>query len=244
MDTEPNENHFAQTRWTLVERTRGNSPQAQAALRELCTAYYAPVVAFLRRELPDEDSSRDLAHEFFAKLLEGNTLGDADRRHGRFRSYLLGAVKHFLINKRREAAQKKRGGGRENIPLDQGTDTSPGLDVPDERALPSDAIFDRQWAMVIIERALAVVQTESEAAGQTTQFALIKGWLSPAGTAHSQAEAARQLGMAEGALKVAIHRLRKRFRQLVRAEISHTLNNPADLDEEMRHLIDVLAITH
>jgi RNA polymerase sigma-70 factor (ECF subfamily) len=241
MGTLPNELGFALTRWTLVERTRGNSPEARAALSELCTAYYGPVVAFLRRQVHADDAATDLAHEFFARLLEGGALAAVDRQQGRFRNYLLGAVKHFLLNERRDAGREKRGGGRECISLSAGTDTSPGIDVADQKAMPSDAFFDRQWALAIIERALGVLQQESEADHTVDQFAVLKPWLSIAGAPQSQAEAADQLGITENALKVAIHRLRKRFRQIVRLEVSQTLNNPAELEEEMRYLIDALA---
>jgi RNA polymerase sigma-70 factor (ECF subfamily) len=241
MSAAPNDSHFALTRWTLVERTRGNSLEARAALSELCTAYYAPVVAFLRRQVHADDAATDLAHEFFARLLEGGSLAEVDPEQGRFRNYLLGAVKHFLLNERRDAEREKRGGGRECISLSAGTDTSPGIDVADQNAIPSDAFFDRQWALAIIERALRVLQQESEADHMADQFAILKPWLSPGGASQSQAQTAEQLKMTEGALKVAIHRLRKRFRQIVRQEVSHTLNNPAELEEEMRYLIDALA---
>ncbi len=241
MNDESNASRFALTRWTLVERTRGNTPEAKAALRELCEAYYAPVVAFLRREGHHEDSARDLAHEFFAKILSGDSLGSAEPARGRFRSYLLGALKHFLINQRRDAMREKRGGAAKHVAIGPGTDTSPGLDVADNRALPPDAIFDREWALAIIERALVQLEQECVAAGDAAQFAALKPWLSPVAPAHSQAQIAEQLGTTENALKVAIHRLRRRFRELVREQISQTLNRPEDLDEEMRHLIDALA---
>jgi RNA polymerase sigma-70 factor (ECF subfamily) len=241
MSDQKNGSRFALTRWTLVERTRGKTPEAKVALRELCEAYYAPVVAFLRREGNHDDSARDLAHEFFAKILSGDSLGGAERARGRFRSYLLGAVKHFLMNQRREAGTQKRGGAADHVAIGPGTDTSPGFDVTDNRALPSDAVFDREWALAIVERALASLEQECVAAGDAAQFAALKPWLSPAAAPQSQARIAAQLGTTENALKVAIHRLRRRFRELVREEISQTLDRPEDLDEEMRHLIDALA---
>ena len=232
---------FALTRWTLVERTRGNSPDAKAALRELCESYYAPVVAFIRREGQAEDSARDLAHEFFAKILSADSLGSAEPARGRFRSYLLGAVKHFLINQRRNANREKRGGAADHVTIGTGTDTSPGVDVADNRALPPDAIFDREWALAIIDRALAALGQESVSAGHAKQFAALKPWLSPAAAPQSQAQIAAELDMTEGAVKVAIHRLRRRFRELVRSDIAETLDNPADLEAEMQHLVEALA---
>jgi len=232
---------FHTTRWTLVRSARGESPEASAALSELCAAYYAPVVAFLRREGREEDAARELAHAFFAKVLAGDALGEIERGRGRFRSYLLGAVKHFLANHRRDAARQRRGGDVKHAPLGEGTDTSPGVDVADVSALPPDSIFDREWALAVVERSLTALQDESGVDGQSAQFAALKPWLNPASAGTSQAIAAAHLGLSEGAVKVAIHRLRRRFREIVRAEIAQTLHDPADLDDEMRHLVAALA---
>src|SRR5436190_15059001 len=229
---------FLTTRWTLVRHARGDTPEAREALRELCNNCYAPVVAFLRREGRDEECARELAHEFFAEVLAGTAFGGAESGRGRFRSYLLGAVKHFLMNHRRDAAREKRGGGVEHTSIDEGTDTSPGVQIVDCSALPPDAAFDREWALTMIGRALACLEQES---GDTARFAALKPWLTPTGMPASQAETAAQVDMSEEALKVAIHRLRKRFRSLVRLEVAQTLHDPADLDDEMRHLVAALA---
>jgi RNA polymerase sigma-70 factor (ECF subfamily) len=233
---------FALTRWTLVERTRGDSPEARAALRELCEAYYAPVVAFLRFEGRCDDSARELTHEFFARLLSSESIGNAQPDSGRFRSYLLGAVKHFVINKRREAAAAKRGGSAVHISIGSESHTSPCIEVIDSHAMPPDAMFDREWALAIIDRSLLRLETEWTFAGREAQFAALKPWISPGGTAQSQSAVAAALKMPEGAVKVAIHRLRRRFRELVRADIAQTLNDPADLDAEMQNLVAALAI--
>ena len=236
---------FHTTRWTLVRNARGKSPEAGQALSDLCATYYAPVVAFLRREGRDDDAARELAHQFFAKVLAGDSLGGVERERGRFRSYLLGAVKHFLANHGRDAAREKRGGGAEHVVIRETTDTAPGIEVADSSSLAvnaeADAAFDRQWARAIVERSLALLESESESAGQSAQFAALKPWLSPAASRASQADTAAQLGLSEGALKVAIHRLRRRFRDITRAEIAQTLHNTADLDDEMRHLVEALA---
>ena len=233
-DSATDANAFHTTRWTLVRNAAGRTVEARQALGELCAGCYAPVVAFLRREGRDEDAARELAHEFFAKVLADETLGAFERGRGRFRSYLLGAVKHFLANHRRDAAREKRGGGAEHLALDAGTDTSPGVDV----AAAPEAVFDREWALAIVERALALLESESENAAQ---FAALKPWLTPAASPASQAHAADALGVSEGAVKVAIHRLRRRFREIVRAEIAQTLHDPADLADEMRHLVAALS---
>ena len=234
--------NFALTRWTLVERTHGSSPEAKAAMRELCEAYYAPVVAFVRREGHPDDSARDLAHEFFARLLSADSLGSAEPARGRFRNYLLGAVKHFLMNKRREANSEKRGGGLEHVAIGPGTDTSPGVDVAHSRSLPPDAIFDREWALAIIDRALVALEQEYDSAGNGAQFALLKPWLSPAAAPPAQSDVAGEMNVSAGAMKVSIHRLRHRFRELVRADIAQTLDDPDELDSEMQHLVSALSL--
>ena len=225
-----------------MRNARGKSPEAGQALSDLCATYYAPVVAFLRREGRDDDAARELAHQFFAKVLADDSLGGAERERGRFRSYLLGAVKHFLANHGRDAAREKRGGGAEHVVIRESTD---GIEVADASPLAvnaeADAAFDREWALATVERSLALLESESESAGQSAQFAALKPWLSPAAAHASQADTAAQLGLSEGALKVAIHRLRRRFRDITRAEIAQTLHDPADLDDEMRHLIEALA---
>jgi DNA-directed RNA polymerase specialized sigma24 family protein len=236
---------FHTTRWTLVRNARGESPEARQALSELCATYYAPVVAFLRREGRDDDAARELAHEFFVKVLADDSLGGVERERGRFRSYLLGAVKHFLANHRRDAAREKRGGGAEHVVIRETTDTTPGIEVADSSAFATnvevDAAFDREWALAIVERSLALLESESSSAGQSAQFAALKPWLSPAASRAPQSDTAAQLGLSEGALKVAIHRLRRRFRDITRAEIAQTLHDTADLDDEMRHLVNALA---
>ena len=137
--------------------------------------------------------------------------------------------------------REKRGGGAEHVAFDSGTDTSPGVDVADASALAPDAAFDREWALAIVERALALLQRESDTAGQSAHFAALKPWLTPAGSPAPQSEVATHLGLSEGAVKVAIHRLRRRFREIVRAEVAQTLHDPAELDDEMRHLVAALA---
>lgn len=224
---------FAETRWTLVVRAGGDGAEAKTALSDLCAAYYAPVVAFLRREGRDEDAAREMAHGFFAGLLAGG-VGAPERERGRFRSYLLGALKHHLSKYRDAMLAQKRGAGAEHVPIAGEHDTQPGIPMP---AAPDDALaFDREWAHTLIARALAAL--EAEQAGKADVFTALKPWLD-GGATSSQADAARILGMSETAVKVAIHRLRARFRELIRAEIAATVNDPADAAEELRHLIAV-----
>jgi len=231
---------FATTHWTRVLAARGDSSDAQAALGDLCAAYYPPVVAFLRGCGRSDDDARELAHEFFSRILDRQGLDGADPRRGRFRSYLLGALKHFLSAVGERERRQKRGGGREHVSLSGGTDTSPGFEVADAAELSPDRAFDRQWALTVLERALAGLERELAAAGRGRDFEVLKPWLTGENAPYSQAEAARQLGHTEGAVKVAVHRLRKRFRAAVKTEIASTLNAAADLQDELNHLVAVL----
>ena len=233
---------FHTTRWSVVSNARGDSPVAKEALSELCGLYYAPVVAFLAREGRSDDAAREIAHEFFRDLLAGaNALSEIERSRGRFRSYLLGALKHFVANLRRAAVREKRGGDIEHIAIASPTETSPGFDVADSASIPNDIVFDRAWALAVVERALSQLQRECDADGRGDYFTELKPWLTPGGAMEAQTISATRLGMTEGALKVAIHRLRRRYREIVRTEIAQTLSEPGDLDAEMRHLVEALA---
>jgi RNA polymerase sigma-70 factor (ECF subfamily) len=234
---------FAPTRWTLILRARGETPEARAALAELCEAYYDPVLRFLRREGRDGDTARELAQEFFARVLADSGFDAADPERGRFRSYLLGALKHFLSDQRKRERRLKRGGGAmaESIDAGDGGEESASLQVADPSTPALEASFDRDWALAVMARGLAVLQKEFADAGKPGQFESLKSWLMGAAPSMSQADTARHLGLTEGAVKVVIHRLRKRFRDAVRTEIAQTLRNPSLVDEELRHLIESLA---
>ena len=228
---------FTATRWTLVAQARGEDDAGRSALSELCAAYYEPVVAFLRSEGRTDDAAREVAHGFFARLLAGGGLRGADPARGRFRSYLLGAVKHFLRDERAQRLAAKRGGGIQPIPLE---DTASGFGESDSRSKAAERAYDRQWALTIVARGLEAVAAELRQAGKSEQFDILKPWIT--GEADiTQAEAATRLSMSEGAVKVAIHRLRQRFREEVKAEISQTIPVDDDPDAELRHLIAILA---
>jgi RNA polymerase sigma-70 factor (ECF subfamily) len=218
-------------------------------LADLCEAYYEPVFRFLRREGRDEDAARELSQEFFARVLGGSGFVGADRNRGRFRSFLLGAVKHFLADQRDRAGRQKRGGGLSLEPLDAPTagvesDTAPGMQVPDPEACRDDAWFDRQWALALMNRALATLEREMSSQGRQRHFETLKPWLAGETDAAMLANAARHLGMNEGAVKVAAHRLRKRFREVLRAEIRQTLEAGGDVEAELRYLVEALAHRH
>ena len=228
---------FQPTQWTMVLRASGRDEAGRAALSDLCAAYYAPVVAFLRRDGRTDDAARELAHAFFAAVLGGG-VGAPRPERGRFRSYLLGALKHFLTNHRASSGAAKRGGGVEHVPLVAETDTHPGHPIPAAPDSDSDLVFDREWAFTLIARALAALEAEHQDRSQ--HFAILKPWLT-GGTDQPQVEAARQLGISEAAVKVAIHRLRVRFREIVRNEIDATVPDPAEAAGELRHLIRILS---
>ena len=234
---------FAPTRWTLILRARGETPEARSALSELCEAYYQPVLRFLCPEGREEDAARELTQEFFARVLAGSGFDEADPERGHFRSYLLGALKHFLADRRKHERRLKRGGGVEAASLDASTsdDDSSPLQVADNSLPTPEAFFDREWALAVIGRAMNVLEKEFSTAGKADQFTTLKPWLMGEAPSMSQADAARQLSQSEGAVKVMIHRLRKRFRDAVRAEISQTLRDASLVDEELRHLIAALS---
>lgn len=233
---------FAPTRWTLILRARGETPEARAALGELCEAYYQPVLRFLRREGRDEDAARELTQEFFARILARGAFEEADPERGKFRSYLLGALKHFLADHRKHEQRLKRGGGVAAESLDAASEGEQDpIQVADASIAAPEAFFDREWALAVMARALEVLQKEFTDGAKADQFETLKPWLMGESAAMSQADAARQLGLSEGAVKVVIHRLRKRFRDAVRAEISQTLRDPSLVDEELRHLIEALS---
>jgi RNA polymerase sigma factor (sigma-70 family) len=229
---------FVTTQWTQVLQARGDSPAAKAALSDLCGAYYAPVFAFIRRMTRDEESARDLAQEFFARLLARHGLDTVDQEKGRFRSFLLGAVKHFLADVHDREHRLKRGGGKSFESLESGTDTSPGLQVPDDKVRGPDREFDRKWALTLLDRAL--LSLAKAHGGNSKQFEVLKPWLTGDAENLRQAEAARALGLNENAVKVAIHRLRRRFREAIKTEISQTVTDPSHVNEELRHLLEAL----
>lgn len=232
---------FQVTRWTLVVRSQGDDNTAKAALSELCATYYAPVIAFLRREGRNDDDARDLAHGFFEKLLTGGALDKAEQNRGRFRSYLLGALKHFLADQRDRAMAAKRGGGIEHLAWEAPSSTSaPGVQIADHQATPPDQAFDRQWAICLLDSALKDLETEMLQEGKQTIFDQLKPWLTGDSDAASQSSIAEILGISTDSVKTSVHRLRKRFRALMKNRIADTVAEAAQADEELRHLMMAL----
>ena len=236
----PGPREFATTHWSLVVAAKpdeASQTHARKALEELCRAYWYPLYAFVRHRGYSSSDAEDLTQSFFARIIETGGFASADPERGRFRSYLLGAMKHFLANEWHRAQAQKRGGGVTFLELDA-LDPEARYALEPAQSPHPDAGFDREWAQESIARAMEKLRAESEASGKGELFEAIKGSLT--GEELARNETAARLGMTEGAVKVAVHRLRKRYRELLRAEIADTVNDPSDIDDEMCHLVAAL----
>ena len=232
---------FHTTRWTMVILAQGEAPEARAALGDLCEAYWTPVFRFLKREGRNDDESRELTQEFFSRLLAGSTLENADPNKGRFRSYLLGALKHFLADRRRAEGRQKRGGDAIIESIESGgSETSSGHSIADPEGETTDAWFDHHWALAVMERGLDAARESFRQAGKDKQFELLKPWLIGDVEGLSQSDVAAELGMTPGAVKVAVHRLRQKFGEAIRREIAETVDTEEEIAGELRYLIEAL----
>jgi RNA polymerase sigma-70 factor (ECF subfamily) len=211
--------------------------RAREALEELCKSYWYPLYAFVRNRGYSSSDAQDLTQSFFARVIETGGFASADPERGRFRSYLLGAMKHFLANQWHRAQAQKRGGGVTFLELDA-LDPEARYALQPAQSTDPDAHFHRQWAHELIARAMEKLRADSEASGKGELFEALKGSLT--GDEPPRSETATRLGMTEGAMKVAVHRLRQRYRELLRAEIAETVADPSDIDDEMRDLLAVL----
>ena len=231
---------FATTRWSVVAAAGSTSPAAREALAALCQAYWYPLYAFLRRQGTPADDAQDLVQSFFAELLEKGKLGAADRERGKFRSFLLASLKHFQANQWRRAAAQKRGGGATPVSLDlESGERRFALEPAHE--LTAERIFQRQWAMTLLEQTLAALRTEFAAAGKAELFERLKEYPGGDGAGVPYLELATELGMTEGALKVAMHRFRGRWREALREQIAQTVAGPEEIEEELRELFAAVA---
>jgi len=232
---------FATTHWSLVEAAQPDAvseTQARAALEELCRTYWYPLYAFVRSRGYAAHDAQDLTQAFFARIIETGGFASADRRRGRFRSYLLGAMKHFLANEWHRNQTQKRGGRVQFIAwdtLDPEARYGAAAQPPDD----PEQHFDREWALETTMRALQTLRSEMARAGKSVQFDMLKGSLTGE-DALSRRDMAARLNMSEGAVKAAVHRLRQRYRHLLRAAVAQTVSNEADLEDEMRYLVAVL----
>jgi RNA polymerase sigma-70 factor (ECF subfamily) len=227
---------FVTTRWTMVlSAGRKSSPHSDRALAELCQTYWYPLYAFVRRQGKTKEDAEDLVQAFFAHFLEQNYLEGLAAERGKFRAFLLASLKHFLANEWDRAQAQKRGGAAEHLSLNwQDADERFHLDPPDPTN--PERLFDREWALALLERVIARLAAECARDGKADLFTHAKGFLTVSSAAIPYADAAKALGMDEGALRVAVHRLRKRYRELLRDEIAQTLADPAQVAEELRSL--------
>ena len=223
-----------------MEAGQNNSPQAFEAMTQLCRTYWYPLYAYVRRQGHGPHDAQDLTQAFFERLLEKNFLAQVQRDKGRFRSFLLASLKHFLANEWDRERAWKRGGGRKLIALDDDSAESRyKLEPKDD--LSADRIYERRWALTLLDKVLGTLRAEYEADGKAHVFERLKEYLSARRTSVSYAHAAEKLGMNESAIKVAVHRLRKRYRELLRAEIAHTVATASEIDAEIRYLFAVLS---
>ena len=227
---------FLTTRWSRVCHAKNDSEDGKRALADLCEAYYEPVVVFLRYELRDPDEARDTAHAFFAEMLAGGPIRGADQDRGRFRSYLLGALKHFLSNERAARGRLKRGGGAEH----RGLDDTGARSIADGRQMPPDLAYDRQWATTLLGHALETLRVEYSERGKADVFDRLKPWLTGEAEHGDQQTLAASLGMNLNTLKSDISRLKARFQILVKTEIAGTVDGEVEVREELAILFAAL----
>lgn len=219
----------------MLTAGRTGSRDARGALEKLCRTYWHPIYAFVRRRGYSVEDAQDLTQEFFARLLEKNWLGGVDPVKGRFRSFLLASVKHFLANESDKARAQKRGGGQIPIPIDVKTaETTCGFEPADN--VTAENIFERRWALTLLDQVLQRLREEYVHDGKGRLFEQLKSTLTEASRSVAYVEIPRRLDMTEGAVKVAVHRLRQRYRELLRTEIADTVSGPEEVEEELRAL--------
>ena len=230
---------FATTQWSVVLAAQGRSPAADEALEKLCRTYWWPLYGFVRRNGYKPEEAQDLTQGFFALLLERRDLDVVRREKGRLRSYLLVSLKNFLAKARRRELTMKRGEGQALVPLDELL-ARERADLEPADTLSADRIYERRWALTLLEQVLTRLESDYQSAGNAKLFDSLKEFLSDEPDRPSQAEVAAEFGMTENALKQAFHRLRQRYQQLLRDEIAQTVTVPGDVEDELRHFISVL----
>ncbi len=232
---------FATTHWSLIAAARDpDSSQAQEALAALCDAYWYPLYAYIRRQGVAAEEAQDLTQEFFARLLEKHWLDGVDRKKGTFRSFLLTACQHFLANERDRARAQKRGGDRKTVSIDFGSAEARYGKEPSHQ-LTAEKLYARRWALTLLEQVLARLRETFVEAGKGPLFDRLRVFLQGEKQDQSYGRVAAELGMTEGAVKVAIHRLRRQYRDCLREEIARTLEDATRIDEEIRDLFTALA---
>ena len=230
---------FSTTNWSVVLEAQGRSPAAQEALEKLCHTYWRPVYSFIRREGAGPEQSEDLTQSFFALLLERRNFDAVRKEKGRLRSYLLMSLKHFLVSEHRRAVTLKRGKGQQPVPLDE-LSCAERSDMEPADHLTPERVYERRWALTLMEQVLRRLKDEYCTAGNGALFNSLKQLLPDEPGAQSRVDIAMQLGMTDNALRQAFHRFRQRYQLLLREEIGHTVAIASDIEDELRHLISVL----
>jgi RNA polymerase sigma factor (sigma-70 family) len=233
---------FATTHWSLVLTAQGQSPVAEEALEKLCRIYWRPLYAFARRQSYGPEEARDLTQGFFQLLITRADFKTVREEKGRLRSYLLVSFKHFLGGERRRERRIKRGHGQWLIPLEElrATEQVDPSFAGLVDSLSADRVYDRRWALTLIEQVLKRLKEEYRATGNALLFDCLKQLLPDEPGAPSRAEIALRLGMTDNALRQAFHRFRHRYQDLLREEIGHTVADPTEIEDELRHLINML----
>ena len=232
---------FETTDWTLVKTARGDDRDSRAALARLCSAYWYPLYAFVRHQGYSAEDAADLVQGFFTVLLEKHYLQDVNPQAGRFRTFLLSSLKHFLSNQRAKERALKRGGGMRLMSLDSEEAERRWAFEPAGEETPED-IYERRWARTVVDHTIDRLRVERTAVGKGQEFDLLTPYLTGEEPHPPYREVAEQLGTSVGALRVAVHRLRNQFGDLMRHEIRQTVTEPAEVDDEIRHLLNTLGV--
>lgn len=237
----PQATWFTTTHWSVVLNAQDPaSPEAKDALEKLCGTYWYPLYVFVRRQGYDDATAKDLTQGFFAKLLEKNYLADVRPENWKFRTFLLVALKHFISDEWDKARALKRGGDRIIVSLDETTGEDRYRHEPVD-LMDAEKLFDRRWVMTLLERARARLEEEYRLADKAVLYERLQIFDSGDHDIPSYAEVAPELGLSESGLRTAVHRMRQRHRELVREEVAQTVNSPAEVDEEIRHLLRVIS---
>jgi RNA polymerase sigma-70 factor (ECF subfamily) len=232
---------FTTTHWSVVlNASDPSAPGAQEALEKLCQTYWYPLYVYVRRQGYGAEDAQDFTQGFFARFIEKDYLGQVDPAKGRFRSFLLASLRHFLSDERDRARAIKRGGGKALVSLDAQDAEGRYAGEPADQ-LDAEKIFERRWALTVLDSARARLRAEFAAAGKARRFAVLECFLPGEQTPTTHAEAAAKLGVAVGTVKWEVHQLKERYRDCLRAEIAHTVTTPEQIDDEVRHLIAVLS---
>jgi RNA polymerase sigma factor (sigma-70 family) len=230
---------FITTHWSVVLEAQGESPAAQEALEKLCRTYWRPIFAFLRRQGIPPEEAEDITQGFFAQLLKRRSFDAVRKEKGRLRSFLLGGLKYFVADKQRRGMAMKRGKGQRFIPLEE-LRTDKRVEMEPGDPITAEMIYERRWALTVLERVLSRLKDEYRAAGNAALFDSLKQLLPDEPGSPSQADIAAHLGMTENAVRQAFYRFRQRYQSLLREEIAHTVATAGDIEDELRHLIAVL----